>query len=165
MTVSLADALQSDLLLAEYDDALITQAQKLYRQGFQAPYISSAQMAAVGENIRAASQLVQAQDTVRAWLTHQVAKLKAREERGERPRSWRLPCTVRGAASTLGDALLDCLASESYLPQPPPQGLDRLRALQRFWGRFYDLYRYEIAIHAVMQLSEPPCTPERRVEG
>lgn len=165
MTVSLADALQSDLLLAKFDDRLITQARKLYRQGFKAPHISPTQMAAVGELIRTAPDLGQAQGTVHKWLTGQMTKLQAREERGERPRSWRLPCTVRGGAPTLGDALLDCLKSESYLLPPPPPGLDRLSALQRFWRRFYDLYRYGIAMHTDMPLSEPLCTPERRVEG
>ena len=44
------------------------------------------------------------------------------------------------------------------LPQPD---LDRLMALQRFWGRFYDLYRYEVVMDREMPLTEPHPAAEK----
>lgn len=154
MNSSLQAALQSDLALATLEDHLIQRAGVLYRLGFIPKRISRSQMAAVGERIRTASSLEEAQRTVTSFLNHQLNKLLAQAERGGQLTSWALPPETSGGEKTLGHTLTLWIEKENYLEgEEMPKGLDRLAALRRFWSRFYGLYRYQTETGDGMSLS------------
>ena len=153
MNHKLQKTLQSDLALATQEDHLIFHARKLYQMGFTPQHISLSQMAALGELIRTASNLEEAQQRVEAWLKHQMDKLKAKAERSGKRTSWLLAPKTGTGGETLGHTLIQRIVENPYLHKAPAGDLDRLTALQRFWDRLHTLYRYEEAMHEAMPLA------------
>lgn len=152
MNHRLQNTLQSDLALATQEDHIIFQARKLYQMGFTPQHISPSQMAALGELIRAASNLEEAHQRVEAWLKHQMDKLQAKAERSGKRTSWLLAPKTGTDEETLGHTLTQWIVENTYLQKDPSGDLDRLAALQRFWDRLHTLYRYEEAMHEEMPL-------------
>jgi hypothetical protein len=162
MTHALQDALRSDLALAGHEEHLIRQAWTLYQLGLKPKNITPSQMAALGERIRTATSVEQAQQVVTQWIEDQLTKLQEQVKRGRPPSSWCVPPSPGAGAETLGRTVIQWVAGESYLPTPSPAELGRLEALQRFWDRLYDLYRYEAAMQQEMQLVD--CEPGHKRE-
>jgi len=139
----LAKTYLSDAALSFVEDTLIRRARGLYLCGFAS--ISSAQMAAVADRIRRASTLGEAKEETAAFLSHQMAKLKAKLERQGKATSWYEHAISAGTGQALGDLLKDWIQNERYLTGADKDVisiLDRLAALQRFWARFHVFYRY-----------------------
>jgi hypothetical protein len=144
VTESLASALEADLALIRIGEHLLARARDLHRAGLSGRNLRPAQMAAVGELVRAAPSWKEATKRVDVFLAGQLEKLRARAEREGRATSWLVPPrppTEEGIDS-LGEALRRWLAEERYLPADRPAGLDRLAALQRFWEYVHGMYRY-----------------------
>ncbi|HEY6321266.1 MAG TPA: hypothetical protein VJA16_06885, partial [Thermoanaerobaculia bacterium] len=148
---ALAQRLRADAALAALDDALVAAAERLYGLGFTR--ISAAQIAAAGEMLAAAPSLDGARRSLRTWLRHQLERLEARVRRGRPAASWLLPPRSGASSPSLGEELLRWVEGELYLPAPAPADLDRLAALQRFWGRCAGLYRYEAVAGLPMPLT------------
>lgn len=143
MNDHLAKRYLSDAALSFVDDSLLRCARRLYQCGFAS--ISSAQMAAVADRIRRAATLEKAKEETAAFLSHQMAKLKAKHDRQGKATSWYEPASGAGAGQALGDLLMDWIQNERYLNGADKDVisiLDRLAALQRFWARFHVFYRY-----------------------
>jgi hypothetical protein len=155
MSEPLEAALSGDLALAAIERDLLRRARDLHRLGFRREVLRPAQMAAVAESIRAATDQPAAVAAVGKWMQAQLGKLRAKVERGERPSSWLVApegAAAGEAGESLGATLLLWLAAERYLPADLAPGLDRLRALQRFWAYFHGLYRYRAEIGEPMAL-------------
>lgn len=158
MATTLKDAINRKRWLLENEDALLDKARKLYKQGFcptrpKQPRISAAQMAAVEERIQIAVSFNDAVDNVNKFLSKQLQKLRAREERTGKAESWQQPSETED--KPLGEILKNYIAQQSYLP--PNSKLDeisRLDLLRRFWSYFHGLYRYERKLNSPMVLPE-----------
>lgn len=163
MSDSLQTALRADLALLHLEDHLLHRARELYARGFAPPAVSPSQMAAVGEILRAAESLDDARAGVGNWLDAQMKKLEARSKRTGRAQSWLRPAEGPGPDTstdvTLGEALRRTLSEEPWLGDEPPEELDRLAALRRFWHRFHGLYRYEDEAEEPMKLRDPDAPP------
>lgn len=153
MTATLETALGSDRSLAALEDSLIRRARELYRLGFKPETLSPSQMSAVGELLRTASSHKQAQDAIEGWMGRQLAKLREEEKRKGKPRSWLVHPGPGGTTPSLGEELLAWMSGDRFLEGEPPQGLDRLAALRRFWERLHGFYRFENEVGGEMPLA------------
>ncbi len=150
MTSLLETSWRSDRALASLEADLIRQARDLYRLGFKC--ISPSQMSAFGELLRSASNRTAARQRAKEWMAKQLEKLRQEEKRKGKPRSW-LASPEGGSAASLGEELLAWIDDERYLGENPPQDLDRLEALRRFWARLHGFYRYEVETETEMPLT------------
>jgi len=159
MAATLKDAFNRKRCLLKIEDDLLDKARKLYNQGFCStkpgqPRISAAQMAAVEERIQTAVSFNDAVNNVNKFLSKQLQKLKAREERTGKAESWQQPSGTKDKLP-LGEILKNYIDQQSYLP--PNSKLDeisRLDLLRRFWSYFHGLYRYERTLGYPMSLPE-----------
>jgi hypothetical protein len=153
MTGGLEKALRSDAALARLERHLIIKARNLYALGFEPDTPRPTQMAAVGELIRSASDHRSAVESVQRWMTRQLDKLREREERDGK-QSWLVDVRDGAPGESLGGTLMCWLSEQRYLPDNAPEELDRMAALQRFWGRFHGLHRYHVEMKRPMPLEE-----------
>lgn len=157
--MSLEKVYESDAALARVDEGLIRRAQDLYALGF-GPELRRAQMSAVGEKIRTARSRDEAVSAVRTWMENQLAKLRERERRDGRKRSWLVEARAGEPGESLGGAVARWISGEAYLPASVPEGLDRLAALRRFWERFDGLHRHHVEMKETMPLTVPAAPRE-----
>ncbi len=150
MTSLLETSWRSDRALASLEVDLIRQARNLYRLGFKC--ISPSQMSAFGELLRTAPNRTEAQRFAEDWMAKQLKKLREEEKRKGKPKSW-LASPEGGAAASLGEELLAWIKNDRYLGDKPPEDLDRMDALLRFWTRLHGLYRYEVETKGEMPLT------------
>jgi hypothetical protein len=150
---ALAAVARAELALAGQEEHILAQAQRLYQMGEMAAAVSPSQMAAVEERIRCADNHSRAVAAVTEFITGQIEKLRAREQRENRRVSWLRRPGTGAEADSLGEELLLWLREERYLTGKVPEGLDRLAALRRFWSRLHGLFRYEVETGAAMALA------------
>ena len=161
MSGEIKRVLRSDMALASLDHHLIKQARVLYQMRFFKE-ITAAQMAAVAEYIQSAPDHSKAQEKTTAFLGHQLKKLNQKAERTSKPESWASLATG-GSKESLGETLIHWIKKEQYLMGVEiPENLDHLAALQHFWSRFHDLYRYQKEMSKGMTLREPQEDKEQR---
>jgi hypothetical protein len=135
----LINALQGQSIFLKIEEELLRQAIAFFRLGFTPDNLSPTQMAAITQCLQSAATVPQATEKTILFLEGQLDKLAKKE----RLSSWRSAIGGEEEQTTLGDALIDCLFYERYLPKGGGYGLDRLATLRRFWHYVHSQYRYE----------------------
>lgn len=125
----------------------------LYRLGLNPGAVSKAQVSAVGEKVRRADTLEDAESATARYLKHQMTKLKKREESGARPASWRTEVGAGPDRKPIGEAVIEWIHERRYLPEadsPAPS----LALLQKFWHLVETLYLYQAATGKKARIKE-----------
>jgi hypothetical protein len=153
-------ALKARLGQLDAADFIARRALALYRLGLGPGVLSKAQVAAVGERIRRADNLAQAEEKAEKFIEDQLKKLHRREEDGAKPSSWSRRLEEDGVEKKIGEVVVGWITKRLYLPDPPAaaRAAADLGMLQCFWHQFEILYHFKAATDREPDIKEGACS-------
>ena len=145
------NAMQQNATVLKLEEHFIRKAKKMYCMGFTPDNLSSSQMAAVSERIKAASTFHEAKQKTADFLNKQIQKLKNKNDKS----SWMTAISESSETTSLGHTLIEWIRDEKYLEAANLEGdVDHLALLKHFWSYVHGQYAYHKIYKEKMILKE-----------